>query len=155
LTNRDYQRALLARKLQKTIGRPSTQQLIRIVGDGLLPNCPVDVRDIKIADEIFGPDLGSLKGKTTRRAGEHVESRRLMTVLNHVMEHYRDITLAADIMFMSSTPFFITISRNIKFGTVEVIQNNKSTTIMTAVEPVRQIYLRRGSTRSSFYGWQI
>jgi hypothetical protein len=101
-------------------------------GDGLLPNWPVDVRDIKIAEEIFEPDF------------DHVESRRVVAVPDHVTGHYQDITIAADVMFVNGIPFYITISRNIKFGTAEAIQNKKPTTIMTAVEPVRQIYLRRG-----------
>lgn len=37
-TNRDYSRALLARQIQKTIGRPSTRDFINIVDNKLLPN---------------------------------------------------------------------------------------------------------------------
>lgn len=38
-----------------------------------------------------------------------------------IMERYRNITLAIDIMFINKVPFFITISRNVKFRTVEMI----------------------------------
>jgi hypothetical protein len=62
-TNRDYSRALLARKTQKMIGRPSTSSFMKIVENNLLPNCPVTRRDIAMAEDIFGPDIGSLKGK--------------------------------------------------------------------------------------------
>eukprot|EP00978_Attheya_sp_CCMP212_P042095 scaffold250959_cov49-Attheya_sp.AAC.1 len=64
---RDYSRAVVARRVQKTIGRPSTRDYLRIVEKNLLPNCPVTREDIKIAEAIFGPDVGSLKGKTVRR----------------------------------------------------------------------------------------
>eukprot|EP00978_Attheya_sp_CCMP212_P049050 scaffold608902_cov208-Attheya_sp.AAC.1 len=60
-TSRDYSQAVLARKIQKTIGRPSTRTFIDIVKNNLLKNCPITTRDIEIAEEIFGPDVGILK----------------------------------------------------------------------------------------------
>jgi hypothetical protein len=62
-TNRDYSRAELARKVQKLIGRPSSQQCLNILRGNLLPNCPLTPNDITAAEDIFGPDIGSLKGK--------------------------------------------------------------------------------------------
>jgi hypothetical protein len=72
-TNRDYLQATLARKIQKIIGRPSTQQFLNIVNKNLLPNCPIQHRDILAAEDIFGPDIGSLKGKTVRQTPNVVE----------------------------------------------------------------------------------
>jgi hypothetical protein len=40
-TNREYERAQLACRVQKVIGHPSTKQYIKIVENNLLPNCPV------------------------------------------------------------------------------------------------------------------
>jgi hypothetical protein len=37
---------------------------IRIADRNLMPNCPVTCRDILAAEDIFEPNLGSLKGKT-------------------------------------------------------------------------------------------
>jgi hypothetical protein len=44
-TNADYLRASLARKIQTTIGRPSTTDFINIVEKKLLPNCPINRRE--------------------------------------------------------------------------------------------------------------
>ena len=66
-TNRDFNRAKLARQLQIRIGRPSTRQFGNIIENNMIPNCPVTVGDIQKAEDIFGPDLGSLKGKTVRQ----------------------------------------------------------------------------------------
>jgi hypothetical protein len=33
----------------------------------LIANNPVTTKDIEITEEIFGPDIGSLKGKTAKR----------------------------------------------------------------------------------------
>jgi hypothetical protein len=35
-------------------------------------NCPVTVADVDLAEKIFGPDLGTIKGKSTRHASEPV-----------------------------------------------------------------------------------
>jgi hypothetical protein len=61
--NRDYSQAVLARKIQSLLGRPSTQQYKNIVDGNVLPNCPVTSRDINTAEDIFGPDVGNLKSK--------------------------------------------------------------------------------------------
>ena len=65
-TDSDYHRALAAHQLQIKIGRPTTKDFKNIIMGNLLPNCPVTQQDIDAAEDIFGPDLGSLKGKTTR-----------------------------------------------------------------------------------------
>ena len=66
-TNDDYLKALRARQLQVMIGRPSTKHFIRIVTSNQLLNCPITRADIVAAEHIFGPDVGSLKGKTVPR----------------------------------------------------------------------------------------
>ena len=73
-TNREYQSALLApRKIQNTVGRSSTRNFTNIVRQNLLKNCPVTTEEgIMVAEDIFGPNLGSLKGKKARCSGEHI-----------------------------------------------------------------------------------
>ena len=64
-TAADYSRAEKARRLQIIIGRPSVKDYLRIVNTNLLPNCPVTAQDSMAAEDIFGPDIGSLQGKMT------------------------------------------------------------------------------------------
>ena len=66
-TNNDYLQAVRARELQVMVGHPSDKDFIKILKTSSLPNCPVTPRDVLIANELFGPDVGALKGKTTRR----------------------------------------------------------------------------------------
>ena len=67
VSNANYAQAMLAWKIQKIIGRPTTWTFIHFIENNLLPNCPVNCRDVMRAEQIFGPDIGSLKGKTVRR----------------------------------------------------------------------------------------
>jgi hypothetical protein len=52
-TNREYARAVLARRIQKIIGRPSTQHFMAIVERNLLPNCPIASKDTIAAENIL------------------------------------------------------------------------------------------------------
>jgi hypothetical protein len=51
-TNCNYSKAVLARNIQKRIGRPSTNTFLRIVDNKLLPNCPVARNDIIAAEHM-------------------------------------------------------------------------------------------------------
>ena len=52
-----------------------------------IPDYPITVQDIKSAEIIFGPDLGSLKGKTAWRQPEHVPTVHT-NVPHTIMEQY-------------------------------------------------------------------
>jgi hypothetical protein len=47
-------------------------------------------------------------------------------------------------MFVNKLPFFVTISRNIKFCTVQLIPDQKNKTLIDAVRHVRSTYMKRG-----------
>ena len=47
-------------------------------------------------------------------------------------------------MFINKIPFFMTISRNIRFATSEFLKNQASTTIMASIKQVKRIYSLRG-----------
>ena len=87
-TNDDYRRAVQARELQTKIGRPSLREYTRIVTENYLPNCPVMKANILVAENIFGPDVGSLKGKTTRR-NPHAVKQVVEPLDPSVTRHYR------------------------------------------------------------------
>ena len=142
-TNRDYSRAIAARQLQQIMGRPSTRNFLHLVENNLLPNCPITRRDILAAEDIFGPDVGSLKGKTVCRTTPRVELH-LVDIPPDIMSQYNNITLCGDIMFVNRIPFFVTISRHIKFSTIEMLQNQQANTILTAIRQVKSVYMKRG-----------
>ncbi len=46
------------------MGFPLESNLIKMVRNGMVANCPVTVADICAAKDIYGPDVPLLKGKT-------------------------------------------------------------------------------------------
>jgi len=95
------------------------------------------------AEEIFGPNLGSLKGKTVQRGEKHVAFKPVHLPLS-ISAKYRSMILCIDLMFVNKIPFLITISRHVKCGTVEVMKNRKSETIVAGLKHVKQLYAKRG-----------
>jgi hypothetical protein len=142
-TSRERQRADLARKLQQIIGRLSTRNFVHIVNQNLLPNCPITVADIMAAEEIYGPDIGSLKGKTVRRGADEVRPL-VTTVPCSILTRYRDVTLAIDVMTVNSIPFVVSMSRYLKFGTAEMVASHKAKDLLLAVHQIKSVYAKRG-----------
>jgi len=142
-TVKEYSDAVRARSLQNIIGMPNTQDYIRYVERNMIPNCPINKADILRADDIFGTNIGSLQGKTVRK-----KSKRIITTIHElpteIIKRHGNVTIEADVMYVNGIPFVVTMSRHIHFCTAELIKNEKSATIATAIKQVLQIYHRRG-----------
>ena len=76
-TNNDYLWTLRVRELQITMGRPRTTTFLELLKKNGIANCPITPADVEAAEYILGPDIGSLKGKTTRRSPPIVDSSLL------------------------------------------------------------------------------
>ena len=66
-TNRERENAKRARKMYTMCIKPTVRNLKHLVNGNFIKNCPVTVEDINIAEKIYGPDIGTLKGKSVRR----------------------------------------------------------------------------------------
>ena len=135
-TDTDYHHALVACQLQIKIGRPSTKDFKNIIMGNLLPNCPVTQQDIDAAEDIFGPDIGSLKGKTTHRRPHKVRQQCADPMALAVKERYHHVTICADVMHINGTAMLVTVSCNIKLGTVEGIQSTSAENLAAAIKSV-------------------
>ena len=72
-TQHAYECAQAARCLQNIIMRPASCHMSDIAISHL-HNCPITKEDVRTADDIFGPNLGSLKGKTVWHPNKHVQA---------------------------------------------------------------------------------
>ena len=127
------------------VGRPSLKDFLRIVDNNQLINCPVTRRDVLAADDMFGPDLGSLKGKTVRKLSPQVTHLRV-TLPPEIHQRHKSITLGIDIMFVNKVAFFITVSQGLKFGTVEHITSRHQDTVLACIKRLRSVYKLGGLT---------
>ena len=67
-TNRDIEKAYLARTVQRRVGHPTDERFKEIVslGEKGLQKCSMTVADITNAPTIFGPNLPRIRGGTKR-----------------------------------------------------------------------------------------
>jgi hypothetical protein len=72
------------------------------------------LQDIANAHTFFGPSLPCVRGKSVKSKPQRVESVYI-TIPAEILEQHKYVTIVADMMFVSRVPFFVTLSRDIRF----------------------------------------
>ena len=91
------------------VGRPSAADFERMVHGNILKTFPISVTDIKNAHIIFGPDIGSLYGKTVRKK-ETVLSDYVV-IHEQIKNRMKTIELYADVIFVNKVSFVISLGK--------------------------------------------
>jgi len=113
-TTRQFDRAKRARDLFHALGTPSIQDFKAIIRINAIRDNPVTTEDIELAEKIFGPDIGMLKGKTTRTKPIPVVSNRI-DIPRELINAQREVVLCIDGFKVNNQPFLATISRNLYY----------------------------------------
>jgi hypothetical protein len=142
-TLRGVRQAEVARRLQEIVMRPPSKKLQHILARGFIRNCPVESRHVQYANDIYGKNLGAIKGKTVRR-----EVKPLTVSSNEVPEEilsrYRDVTLSVDIMFVNSLPFLVALSKELRIGHAVPLTSRHDTVIARELKAIILKYEMRG-----------
>jgi hypothetical protein len=137
-TKRDVLQAKEAQRVQAMIRNPSKGDFKGMVSRNLIKNCPVTTTDITNAHKIFGPDLASIQGKTVQRTPGPVVAD-YVAVPCSLVEQNGIVTMAADVFFVDGTAFIFTLSRWIKFITVEHVPVRTATSLSKHITRVLQV----------------
>ena len=128
---RVYRRAVRARQLQNITKQSYRKMYNKVISH--LGNCPITKSDAIAMENIFGPNVSNLKGKTVRKMPRHVLDN-IDPVPPEILKLHSGVTLCIDIMFVNKVPFFVTLSRNLKFITVESLQRQENKNRIRQVE---------------------
>eukprot|EP00957_Ditylum_brightwellii_P030673 2324392-Ditylum_brightwellii.AAC.1 len=77
LSPRQLEQAKKAQKLYKASGTPTVSNLKAMIRMNLIRNNKVSTDDVNLANKAFGPDVGAIKGKTTRSSSTPVMNNKI------------------------------------------------------------------------------
>ncbi len=112
-TKREILQAKEAHQAQAMIGGPK-KDYKGMVSSNIIKNCQITVSNVTNAQNIFGLDLASIRGKMVQRTPAPVVADYVV-VLCLLVEANSIVTLAVDVFFVYRKAFLLTVSRRIKF----------------------------------------
>ena len=149
-TPREIKRAKLARDLLAALGTPSIADLKKAISMNAISNLPVRVNDIDLAEKIFGPDVGTLKGKTTRTPPLPMVTDQI-EMPPELYEDRPDWELCMDLMFVNGMPFMTSITRNLYYRTAQPIPSRTAKALYDGLDAIFRMYNSRGFNISKIY----
>ena len=60
--------------------------------------------------------------------------------ITSILKYYGEITLCLDLMYVNKVPLLVTLSQNIKFGTMEAVADWKETTMLKCTKGMVSLY---------------
>jgi hypothetical protein len=109
----------------------------------VIQNCPVTVEDVNISEKIFGPDMSSLKGKSTRRKPKPVRNN-LIEIPQEIITKHHDINLCMDTMYVNECGMLTAIDRTIKFRSLVPMNTKQHVEYYSALDQILRHYNRAG-----------
>jgi hypothetical protein len=142
-TDREFTRAKAARRAMGLVGYPSPRDFKNMVRLNMIKNCTVTPADIDNAHKLFGADIATLRGKTARRTQDAVMAD-FVAIPKEIIDLNKEITLAANILFVNGMPFVMSMSRKIKFATMEYVSSRSEPNLIRSLLKIIKLYKARG-----------
>jgi hypothetical protein len=144
-TQRQYQRAKKARELYHALGTPLIKDFKNIITTNAIADNPINTEDIELAQQIFGEDIGSLKGKTIRRKLLPVAQDYIEIPLELTLKQ-KNVILCIDGIKVNRLTFLTTVSRSLSYRTAQFVIDRLVNSYSAALHEVFKIYNKAGFT---------
>jgi hypothetical protein len=130
------------------VGYPSPRDFKNMVRYNMIKNCNVTPIDIDNAYKLFGDDIASLRGKTVIATPDPVMAD-YVEIPKEILDLNKDLTVAADVMFLNGLPLVTSISRKVKFTTIEYVTTRSEPNLIKSLLKIVSLYKARGFTPST------
>jgi hypothetical protein len=137
-------RAANARRLYIAAGRPGHRMFKFMLFHHLFVNTDVTTRDADIAFDIYGADVGKLKGATVRKKPTRISVPHVTPLPNDILAKHRDVTLATDFFYVDGILFLLSTSRIFQFMTVQHCNSTDGNTMLAGILRFITLYTARG-----------
>ena len=134
-----------ARDLYHALGAPTVVNFKHMINSNAIRNCPVTVKDIEIAERVYGPDIGTLKGRTVRKKPPVVREDNIVVpdAILHLSDH---LILHIDIMYVNLMPLLTSIDDRIKYCSAVPLPSRTTEEIYSALVKILRLYNNVGFT---------
>ena len=104
----------------------------------IIQDNPITESDIKLMECLYGLNIPTIKGKTTRQCPHKLVSD-MVSIPHELHDTQHDICLYIDIMYINGMPFLSTISKNTKYHTAMWVTDHTAPTIESLVESILKL----------------
>ena len=119
-TKTQFKRACIARDLYHSVGAPTLENFKKFITMGGIHNCPIRAADVDIAENIFGPDMATLKGKSVCKKPKPVVEDWLELPKEIHIKHMH-VELCMDIININKIVFMTAIDRSFRYQSIVLI----------------------------------
>ena len=116
LTPKEIAQANVAKQLLHMLGYPLGVNLKTIIKMNVIWDNLVTESDVKLMEHLFGPNIPTVKGKTTR-CHPHELVSNMVSIPHELCDAQCNVCFYIDIMYINGIPSLTTISKNIKYHT--------------------------------------
>ena len=137
-----------ARELYHILGAPNIPTFKSMLQMNVIKNCPVTSDHVGIAEKIFGTDVATLKGKTTRRQSSKV----LEDTVDVPEELYRlnaELELCIDGMYVNKHLFITSINKTMRYRCAISIPNRMEEKLIITLDKILRQYTNEWFTMTS------
>ena len=135
---RQVERAMEARRLQWNLGLVSTATLIKLLKSGKICNTDLTPTDVKVAEYIYGPCVGNLRGKTTSPAPAVIRTEPFQ------MPQNPEQTMYADLLFINKIPYLLTVIEPLEYVMVTKLKSKATSQLLWAIKKQIASYKQYG-----------
>ena len=124
------------------MGTPSIQDLKTIIIMNLVKDNEITLKDIDIAENAYGPDIGIIKGKTTRR-NKNKSENDMIEMPEELISENRYLKISVNTINVNGLTFFTSISHELYYRTAQYIPNTKKLNLSTMSRTTYQIIQKK------------
>ena len=119
------------------------KDLANAIDYNILRNCQLNQRDIQIANNIFGPSVAAIKGKSIRQQNKMKRSDIITDLPQEILDAYEKVHLDINIMFVNKCAYFTAISKHIGLIYCVPIASRENKQVADAMQRIIDQYRSR------------